>query len=99
MLLALTRWIQGATCRTPARRGARGKLSLLRLEDRAVPALVAAVGSGPGMVATVNVYDETGALLTSFQPYGSLFQGGVSVALGDVTGDGVLDVVTGAGAS
>jgi hypothetical protein len=51
------------------------------------------------MVNSVNVYDQTGTLLTTFQPYGTAFTGGVNVAIGDVTGDGVPDVVTGAGPS
>jgi hypothetical protein len=37
------------------------------------------------------------ALLRSFYAYAQAFTGGVYVAAGDVTGDGVADVVTGAG--
>ena len=33
----------------------------------------------------------------SFQPYGPAFGGGVRVAVGDVTGDGRADIVTGTG--
>jgi hypothetical protein len=97
MVLALSRWIQVASSRKPARRGAQAKLSLLRLEEKATPAIVGAIGSGPGISNSVSVYDETGAILTTFQPYAAAFTGGVNVAVGDVTGDGVLDVVTGAG--
>jgi len=58
--------------------------------------LVAAVGGGAA--PHVKVLDgKTGAELMSFFAYGSDFTGGVSVAVGDVTGDGVPDIVTGAG--
>jgi hypothetical protein len=40
------------------------------------------------------VYTEAGVLLTSFDPYGPTFMGGVQVAVGDVTGDGLGDIVT-----
>jgi hypothetical protein len=46
----------------------------------------------------VGVYDGvSGAQLASFLAYDSSFAGGVRVAAGDVNGDGVVDVVTGAG--
>jgi FG-GAP repeat len=43
----------------------------------------------------------TGALteVASFFAYDPLFTGGINVAVGDVNGDGVGDIVTGAGAS
>ena len=50
--------------------------------------------SGWGMVAEVNVYTLNGTLLTSFQPYGPTFTGGVQVAVADVTGDGLNDIIT-----
>jgi hypothetical protein len=56
-----------------------------------------AVGAGLGGVPLVNVYDANGRQVTSFLAYASAFRGGVRVATGDVTGDGVLDIVTGAG--
>lgn len=53
------------------------------------------VGSGAGDVATVRVLDpKTGAVLQTLQPYAPGFTGGVNVASGDVTGDGVADIVS-----
>jgi FG-GAP-like repeat/FG-GAP repeat len=55
------------------------------------------VGTGPGVAAEVRVLDAmTGAAVRTFSPYGA-FPGGVWVAAGDVTGDGVADLITGAG--
>jgi hypothetical protein len=46
----------------------------------------------------VRVVDvDTGAAVRTLVPYGPDFKGGIDVALGDVTGDGVPDVVTAAG--
>ncbi|MHB1037748.1 MAG: ice-binding family protein [Pirellulales bacterium] len=52
------------------------------------------VAPGWSMVAEVRVYARNGSLLTSFQPYGSSFNGGVQVAVGDVNGDGLNDIIT-----
>jgi len=58
---------------------------------------IEAVGSGPGGAPEVKVYDANGVLRTSFLAYDAGFRGGVRVAVGDVNGDGVPDVVTAAG--
>ena len=52
--------------------------------------------TGPGwsIVAEVHVYTQDGVLLTSFLPYGPTFQGGVQVAVADVDGDGLNDIIT-----
>jgi uncharacterized repeat protein (TIGR01451 family) len=51
-------------------------------------------GGGP----QVNVYDaQTGGLIRSFYAYDPAFHGGVRVAVGDVNGDGVPDVITAPG--
>jgi hypothetical protein len=55
-------------------------------------------GCGAGGAPLVNLYDAQGALVASFLAYAPSFTGGVSVAVADVNGDGVPDVITGAGA-
>ena len=49
---------------------------------------------GWSIVAQVRVYTQNGSLLTSFQPYGSTFNGGVQIAVADVDGDGLTDIIT-----
>jgi hypothetical protein len=49
---------------------------------------------GWGIVATVRVFTQGGVALTSFQPYGPRFKGGVQVAVADVDGDGLNDIIT-----
>jgi hypothetical protein len=62
---------------------------------KAIPTYLA-VGSGPGYPAMVRVFDyATGVERFRFFPYGPSFTGGVNVATGDVTGDGVPDIITG----
>jgi hypothetical protein len=57
-------------------------------------------GSGPGGAPWVRVYDgRNGVVYQSFLAYSANFTGGVYVAVGDVTGDGHADIVTGAGQS
>jgi fimbrial isopeptide formation D2 family protein/uncharacterized repeat protein (TIGR01451 family) len=58
------------------------------------PELVAATGEG--VPTRVRVFDTAGTVVREIAPYGGGFAGGVSVAAGDVTGDGVPDIVTGA---
>jgi uncharacterized repeat protein (TIGR01451 family) len=55
-----------------------------------------AVGSGPGLPATVEVFNADGTLRFTLHPFGD-FAGGVTVATGDGTLDGVDDVVVGTG--
>ncbi|MGH7266811.1 MAG: beta strand repeat-containing protein, partial [Candidatus Rokuibacteriota bacterium] len=55
-------------------------------------------GAGPGSSPHVKVFDgATGAELGGFLAYDPAFTGGVSVAAGDLTGDGRADIITGAG--
>jgi hypothetical protein len=53
-----------------------------------------ALGGAPGRVRVRR--DSTTALLADFAPYGAAYTGGVSVAVGDVNGDGYPDPITGA---
>lgn len=52
------------------------------------------VGSGPGTASRVALFDgRTRGLLVAFTPFETTFLGGVTVALGDLTGDGRADLV------
>lgn len=54
-----------------------------------------AVGSGPGQTATVKVFDAaSGIQRYEITPYESTFTGGVRVSTGDITQDGVDDIIT-----
>ena len=58
-------------------------------------------GAGPGGGPHVRAFSLAGGVVTevaSFFAYDPAFPGGVSVAAGDVTGDGVAEIITGAGA-
>jgi subtilisin family serine protease len=68
-----------------------------RLEDRVTPAyLISGTDAGGG--PHVRVFDtESGAVIRDLFPYSSEFRGGVRVASGDITGDGVPDILTAAG--
>jgi uncharacterized repeat protein (TIGR01451 family) len=57
-----------------------------------------AVGADAGNLPLVEVFDRaTGQMMFSFMPFPSSFRGGVRVALGDVNGDGIPDIICAAG--
>jgi hypothetical protein len=58
---------------------------------------VIAVGAGPGSSPLVRLFNADGSARATIQAFDPGFLGGVRVAVGDVTGDGVNDVVAGAG--
>jgi hypothetical protein len=63
-----------------------------------VPRTTVVVGAGAGGGPHVRVIDgHTASLLFDIFPYATNFTGGVRVATGDVDGDGVPDIITGAG--
>jgi hypothetical protein len=75
------------------------QFSVERLEDRSVPAAnYWAVGSAAGVPATARLLDPSGAERFNVTPFGLDFSGGVRAAVGDLTADGVPDLVTAAGA-
>lgn len=55
------------------------------------------VGPGNGLVPEIRVYRSTGQLLNQIMAYAPTFRGGVRVAAADLDGDGVDEIVTGAG--
>ena len=63
----------------------------------AVSTYAVAVPGAPGKAAEVRVYDGNGdRLVATVTPFPG-FEGSVSVAMGDVDGDSVLDLIVGAG--
>jgi hypothetical protein len=54
-------------------------------------------GIGPGEKPYVRVFDAYGTLIFEFLAYGENFRGGVKVSTGDVDGDGIDEIITGAG--
>src|SRR5207253_6347067 len=63
----------------------------------ASPDIVVAPGAGGG--PNVRIFNgDTGAVIADFFAYDPSFSGGLYVAVGDINGDGVPDVITGADA-
>ncbi|HEX4607212.1 MAG TPA: GDSL-type esterase/lipase family protein, partial [Urbifossiella sp.] len=58
---------------------------------------VAAEGRGEGQAPVVTVLDASGNPIDRFLAFDTSFTGGVRVATADVTGDGIPDVIVGAG--
>ena len=54
-------------------------------------------GTGNGGGPLVRVFDGSGNLLSGFFAYEGTFRGGVRVAVGDVDGDGINEIITAAG--
>jgi hypothetical protein len=78
--------------------GSAVRVFLAQALPASTPLVVTGAGYGGG--PQVNVYDAaTGHLEWSFMAYDPRFLGGVRVALGDVNGDGTLDVITAPGPS
>src|SRR5262249_35468514 len=69
---------------------------ILNFNFGAPPRTIFAVGTDAGAGPHVKVFNTDGSLRGSFFASGG-FAGGVRVATGDVNGDGVDDIITGAG--
>mgnify|MGYP003327651833 CR=1 FL=1 len=85
--------------RSSAFEGFNGSVSVAYgdLNGDGVKDIVAAAGPGGG--PHVKVFDGlSGATIASFYAYDPNFRGGVNVAVGDLDGDGHLEIITGAGA-
>src|SRR5688572_12999208 len=81
---------------TPRRGAARPRLRLEQLEAIITPMGVPlyAVATGQGVGPQVKVYNADGSLRFDFFAYDTRFTGGVRVATGDLTGDGLHDIIT-----
>lgn len=55
------------------------------------------VGAGKGAEPYVRIFTESGDLIGEWLVYAKHFRGGVAVAVGDVNGDGVMEIVTAPG--
>lgn len=90
--------LQSTASRTPTTPTFANAVASSRLGDPSLLRLMA-TGTDAGGQPIVRVFDYgTGVLLYQFMAYDASFLGGVRVATGDVTGDGVPDVITAAGA-
>jgi hypothetical protein len=56
-----------------------------------------AVGTDPGVPATVTILNSQGAVAGQFMPFGPSYTGGVRVAIGDLNGDNLPDLVVSSG--
>lgn len=54
-------------------------------------------GAGPGASPNIKIFTSDGVLETEFFAYRNEFRGGVRVAVGDIDGDGINEIVVGAG--
>jgi hypothetical protein len=79
------------------RRSRRARPQLDALEPRALLAAWSATGAGPGGPPEVRIFDDAGIERHRFLAFDAAVRGGVEVALGDVDGDGVPDLVAGSG--
>lgn len=92
MIGLLSRLVSKATRSRPTTH-----LRVQALEDRAVPAVIYAVGAGEGGGPRVKVFNEDSTVRLDFFAYEDTFRGGVRVATGDFNGDGQDDIVTAPG--
>jgi hypothetical protein len=67
-------------------------VSTSSLPPLGTPNIVAASATGLG---TVTIFNANGTPRSTFHPYGPYYLGGITVAQGDVDGDGTNDLITG----
>jgi hypothetical protein len=60
-----------------------------------VPVALVVTGPGPGRPSDIRVFDGSGNLLSSFRAFEDSYTGGVTVAAGDLNGDGTAEIVVG----
>ncbi|MCA9068620.1 MAG: FG-GAP repeat protein, partial [Planctomycetaceae bacterium] len=101
-------WLQGLKNKTSRWKSRRVRSARRRkstpyveaLEDRTLLAGTVVVGADAGGGPHVRVFGaDTGEESFNFFPYDPIFSGGVRTALGDISGDGVPDIITAPGPS
>jgi hypothetical protein len=60
-----------------------------------VPVALIVTGPGPGRPSDIHVYDGAGNLVASFRAFEDSYTGGVTVAAGDLNGDGTAEILVG----
>ncbi|MFH1456770.1 MAG: S8 family serine peptidase [Patescibacteria group bacterium] len=74
-----------------------GGLSIASADLEHNGSLETVVGLGRGTHPWFKIYNSDGKLRSQFLAYDDSFRGGVEVAIGDLDGDGIKEIITGAG--
>ena len=96
--ISLSGYAAGAHALTVTARNGAGTTTTASASFTAKLVSFLAIGDGPGQGSGVEVIDTaTGQVVAQFSAFGPSFTGGVSLAWGDVNGDGTPDLVVGGG--